>query len=162
MAERKIINQLEISRAAARQEAARQQLAAAEKAKQTYITEQAPIITKSIGDLSSKIKGFTQAIESGKGVKNAKKSVREIMASGKDVRTGYYSGLEPLETAVTGARDVLAGITVPAAIYETTNMKFDTQNINILPKISEDIVFFFIYNTDNYYHFLYDTLSIVH
>jgi len=121
MAEPKIINQQEINRAIAQQQAAQRQLAAAEAAKQSFIEQQKPIITKSISELSSQIKGFTESLKSGKSLKNPKLAVREAMTAGKDIRTGYYSGLEPLETAVTDAQNVLAGITVPAAVYQTTD-----------------------------------------
>jgi capsular polysaccharide biosynthesis protein len=51
-------------------------------------------------------------------------------------------------------------------IYEKYNMEFDIRNLCSI-EISEESniykspVFFFIYNTDNYYHFLYDTLPFL-
>lgn len=48
-----------------------------------------------------------------------------------------------------------------SSIYETKNMEYDFSNNqnNPIPKIHfECPVFFFIYNTDNYFHYLYDTL----
>ena len=47
-----------------------------------------------------------------------------------------------------------------STIYETPEygMKFSVSNIILDYKIHQDPVFFFVYNTDNYFHFLYDTL----
>jgi len=42
-------------------------------------------------------------------------------------------------------------------VYEAEGMTFECSSTNIIAKYS-DPVFFFIYNTDNYFHFLYDTL----
>ncbi len=47
-------------------------------------------------------------------------------------------------------------------IYTDYNMKYDL-NINDKNKlINNDFLFFFNYNTDNYFHFLYDSLSILY
>ena len=44
-------------------------------------------------------------------------------------------------------------------IYENNNMNYNCQNININYNLNYiEPVFFFIYNTDNYFHFLYDTV----
>ena len=42
-------------------------------------------------------------------------------------------------------------------IYEKNNMQFDISNLKI-NLIYKEPLFFFIYNTDNYFHFLYDTI----
>ena len=45
-----------------------------------------------------------------------------------------------------------------SSVYELNNMDYELQvTSNVLNKI-ENPVFFFIYNTDNYFHFLYDSL----
>jgi capsular polysaccharide biosynthesis protein len=45
-----------------------------------------------------------------------------------------------------------------SSIYEVNNMEYELQvTSNMLNKI-DNPVFFFIYNTDNYFHFLYDSL----
>jgi hypothetical protein len=47
-------------------------------------------------------------------------------------------------------------------IYEETGMKFNC-NINIaITREVKDPVFFFIYNVENYYHFIYDTLPYLY
>lgn len=46
-----------------------------------------------------------------------------------------------------------------SSIYEKNNMQFHYDNKNNLNKVKYDLpLFFFIYNTDNYFHYLYDTL----
>lgn len=55
------------------------------------------------------------------------------------------------------------------SIYEKNNMQYDIQNTysnicsqNVCVKtMYNEPVFFFIYNTDNYYHFIYDTLPVL-
>jgi capsular polysaccharide biosynthesis protein len=44
-----------------------------------------------------------------------------------------------------------------SSIYEKYNMRFNW-NCDNIDNIVNEPVFFFIYNTDNYYHFIYDTL----
>ena len=44
-----------------------------------------------------------------------------------------------------------------STIYEEYDMKFNYVSNNIITKYNKPL-FYFIYNTDNYYHFLYDTL----
>lgn len=51
-----------------------------------------------------------------------------------------------------------------STIYEKNGMEFKYNKQNILEKGYEKIVengFFFVYNTDNYYHFIYDTLPFL-
>jgi hypothetical protein len=45
-----------------------------------------------------------------------------------------------------------------SSIYEKTNMEFIINNDYLEKEIIDFPLFFFIYNTDNYFHFLYDTL----
>ena len=45
----------------------------------------------------------------------------------------------------------------PETIYEKSNMSFDYKSKKI-NTIYNNPVFFFVYNTDNYYHYIYDTL----
>ena len=47
-------------------------------------------------------------------------------------------------------------------IYEETDMKFNVSNINETNNIVETPVFFFIYNVENYYHFIYDTFPYLY
>jgi len=45
-----------------------------------------------------------------------------------------------------------------SSIYELNNMNFDFLINNDEKALNEEPAFFFIYNTDNYFHYLYDTL----
>ena len=42
-------------------------------------------------------------------------------------------------------------------IYQTQNMEYEYHEADFTRVINEPL-FFFVYNTDNYYHFIYDTL----
>jgi hypothetical protein len=45
-----------------------------------------------------------------------------------------------------------------SSIYELNNMEYDLKKSEIIFNYYKNPVFFFIYNTDNYFHFLYDSL----
>lgn len=47
------------------------------------------------------------------------------------------------------------------SVYEQMNLEFSPSDVPILREETQP-VFFFIYNTDNYFHFLYDTLPILY
>ncbi len=47
-------------------------------------------------------------------------------------------------------------------IYEETDMKFNYNNNITINREVNDPVFFFIYNVENYYHFIYDTLPYLY
>lgn len=47
--------------------------------------------------------------------------------------------------------------------YEENGMTFQTNTLNTVnPNLIKDKVYFFIYNTENYYHFIYDTLPYLY
>lgn len=119
MADKIVTNQAEINRAIAAQQAAERKLAAALQEKQAFAEKSTPTIVKSISDLSSGIRGFTETLKSGKGVGASAKSVRETMAAGDVTRTALETELAPLESAITSAQDVLSSIRIPAPIYKT-------------------------------------------
>ena len=48
-----------------------------------------------------------------------------------------------------------------SSIYEMNNMEYDFKNPEIQLNYYTEPVFFFIYNTDNYFHFLYDSLPYI-
>lgn len=48
-----------------------------------------------------------------------------------------------------------------SSIYEMTNMEYEFKKKDINFEVFETPVFFFVYNTDNYFHFLYDSLPYI-
>lgn len=134
MAEQRILNQKEIDAAIAARVAAERRLATAEAAKTTFGEQNKATILSGISGVTKGITDFTKALQSGASGKTLSpftKAAQEALGTSKQITSTLNPQLQTLEGNISSAAAALAGISVPAPIYDTSR----SSNVEVLKAI---------------------------
>lgn len=134
MAEKKVLNQKEIDAATAQRVAAERALATAEAAKVTFGEQNKETILSGIRGVTKGISDFTKALQSGasgKTLSTFTKIAQDALSSSKQITSTLNPQLQTLEGNISSAAAALAGISIPAPIYDTSR----SSNVEVLKAI---------------------------